>query len=266
MSSVLQQWVMDLGLRHQGALLTAVRGCDTAPKDDASKLFIRCYRETILNAHCGDSAKAKTFIEKVKPQELRERFKAFRRSCDHYPHHYIMHIVHCVQIVGYKHPDTSTRLQWNDFYYQLVFALHLNVETEPEMDRRLNADEDTFAARDHCCDGNIADDFVKDPVKREKLTKLITLLSMYSDRCGCENQRCQQCVSRNALRSALECDLKPATRQKYLVDVLKNQCDHLLSAVNSCACMAGCPACEEYEHCLSEHIAELKRRGIELTQ
>jgi hypothetical protein len=146
--SILQDWVTGLGLRHQGVLLTAVRGCDTAPKDDPSKLLTRCIRAELLNAHCGDAAKAATFIERVDWATLNDRFAAFRRSLDHYPHHYVMHVVHAIEIIGYKHPDPSTRNRWHYYYLSLARGLHVNPETEAELDERLNADEETFAARD----------------------------------------------------------------------------------------------------------------------
>lgn len=148
MKSILKAWVMELGLRHQGTLLTAVRGCDTAPKDDASKLFTRCYRDMILEAHCGDAAKAATFIEKVHDHELINRFEAFRKNLDHYPHHYVMHVLHSVEIIGYYYPIGHDRSTWLGFYRKLCKGLHVTPETKQELDERLNADEETFAARD----------------------------------------------------------------------------------------------------------------------
>lgn len=154
---VLQDWVLRLGLRHQGTLLTAVRGCDDAPKDDPSKKFVRCFRAAILNAHCGDPRKAATFIEACPPAEIEARFQEFRRSTDHYPHHYVMHLLHCCEIVGFKHPNPSTRQMWHSFYGRMCRALHLNPESEAQLDARLDADEQTFAARDAdwCCDGAV---------------------------------------------------------------------------------------------------------------
>jgi hypothetical protein len=151
--SVIQDWVATLGLRHQGVLLTGVRGCDSAPKDDPSKLFVRCFRATILNAHCGDPRRARTFIQEVDESELRQRFQDFRRNCDHYPHHYVAHLLHCCEVVGYKHPDSGVRQTWLGFYQTLCHGLHVTAETEEEMDGRLNADEEAFAARDWTCDG-----------------------------------------------------------------------------------------------------------------
>lgn len=65
-----------------------------------------------------------------------------------------MHLIHAFEIVGFKHPDEFVRTEWSSFYHRLVFALHLNPETEAELDERLNANEDTFATRDWTCDGN----------------------------------------------------------------------------------------------------------------
>lgn len=148
MKSILQDWVMELGLRHQGVLVTVIRGCDNAPKHDPSKLFTRCIRAMILNAHCGDVKKAATFIEWVDQDSLQERFENFRRNLDHYPHHYIAHVLHAVEIIGYHHPNIWTRGIWSNFYFKMVNGLHLNPETKEQLDERLNTDEETFAARD----------------------------------------------------------------------------------------------------------------------
>lgn len=147
-NSILKVWVMRLGRRHQGVLLTAVRGCDTAPKDDTSKAFTRCYRGVVLNAHCGDAAKAQSFMESISAADEAERFNKFRRNLDHYPHHFVMHFIHAIEIVGYKHPDLETRDRWHSYYLRLCNGLHVRTETEGQLDVRLNADEDTFGKQD----------------------------------------------------------------------------------------------------------------------
>ena len=131
-------------------LLTAVRGCDTAPKDDPSKMFCRMLRGTFLVCHCGDPMKAQSFIESpLVPinnplDECKSRFTAFRKNLDHYPHHYVMHIVHAVEIIGYYHPDGQIMECFHEFYCQLVKGLHVTLERKDALDRRLNADEDSF--------------------------------------------------------------------------------------------------------------------------
>jgi hypothetical protein len=49
MPSILQDWVTTTGLRHQGVLMAAVRGCDTLPRPAAAKTIARYYRESHCN-------------------------------------------------------------------------------------------------------------------------------------------------------------------------------------------------------------------------
>lgn len=141
---IIQDWVTRLGMRHQGVLMASVRGCDTAPKDDPSKLFARCLRDAVLRPHCGDSGRAVSFIEAVDGPTLESRFTAFIKNCDHYPLHYVMHVIHAMEIVGYKHPDREIGDRWLNFYIRAVDRLHLVREGEQTMDLRLNADGETF--------------------------------------------------------------------------------------------------------------------------
>ncbi len=144
--SVLQSWVQELGLRHQGVLLAAVRGCDTAPKEDASKDLTRAYRGYVLNAFVGDAVKSTSFIEAVDLDELRRRGTAFRKNRDHYPCHWVLHMTHAIEVLGYKHPDPAVRGVWRDLYVSLCRGLHVTAETESELDARLTANEAEFGA------------------------------------------------------------------------------------------------------------------------
>ncbi len=145
MKSILQDWVMELGLRHQGVLVSAVRGCDDEPRNSCTKLLIRCLRETMLVAHCGESAKPATFIERVDDAELRRRMDEVRRNLDHLPHHFVMHLIHAAEIVGYKHPDPNVAGTWRRYYELLVRCLHLRPESHAQLEARLDADEESFA-------------------------------------------------------------------------------------------------------------------------
>lgn len=155
--SILQDWVTNLGIKHQGVLISAVRGCDTANKFDASKEVVRYMRSAILNAHCGDASKAKSFIEVPKDENsFLNAMRRYFREYDSLPTHYVIHLAHAAEIIGYHHPglnrDTSSKIEdihgfmWLDFYRTFCDKLHLNVETKEQLDRRLNADEDTFGA------------------------------------------------------------------------------------------------------------------------
>lgn len=142
MKSILQDWVSDLGLRHQGVLLTAVRGCDTVQRDDPVKLIARALRGEMLEPHCGDISKSASFMHRYEADELTKLFTAFSKSFDHYPLHYVMHLIHAAEIVGYYHPTRGGF--WRGFYVLMCSKLHMTSETKAELDHRLNADEISF--------------------------------------------------------------------------------------------------------------------------
>ena len=142
MPSILQPWVERLGLRHQGTLLASIRGCDTAPKNDPSKNLARCIRAEILIPFCGDAKKSASFIEEVEQCELIHRMLAFSKNHDHYPSHYVGHLVLTAEIIGYKKPSPI----WLEFYRDMVRGMHLSVETEDQLDERLGMSEEEFGA------------------------------------------------------------------------------------------------------------------------
>jgi len=141
-TGILQEWVAKLGLREQGVLLTAVRGCDTCPKEDPMKDLSRAFRGEILNTHCKDPTKAVSFIELCEPEELMRRQNIVAGSIDHYPHHFVMHLIHAVEILGYHHPARAP--YWQAFYVILCNGLHMIPETKIECQSRLGATEETF--------------------------------------------------------------------------------------------------------------------------
>lgn len=148
MKSVLQDWVMELGLRHQGVLLAAVgRGCDTAIRHDPSKLAQRLLRGSLLNAHSGREVKPVSYIVVETDEAIwNATMLAFVNSWDHYPNHYVVHFVHACEIIGYYGPkdDPVWRYRWRSLYERICRVLHVNPETKLQLDERLNADEVAF--------------------------------------------------------------------------------------------------------------------------
>jgi hypothetical protein len=142
--SILQDWVSELGLRQQGVLLTAVRGCDTAAKEGISKKLVRAFRAEILNAHVGDPKKSSTFIEPFEEEEIEEMAVEFCRDLDPYPLHYVLHLAHAAEVLGYYHPQMDTAAAWRTLYLTVCRKFHMNPETKEQLDARLNADEATF--------------------------------------------------------------------------------------------------------------------------
>jgi hypothetical protein len=145
MESIIQDWAACLGLRHQGVLVSAVRGCDSVDREDASKILVRTYRGVLLKSHCGDISKAASFMIPFDPKMWDAYKMDFLVSIDHYPNHWLLHFMHACEIVGYKHSDGPIRVAFIQLYYKLVKKFHLQSETESVLDQRLNADEKTFA-------------------------------------------------------------------------------------------------------------------------
>jgi hypothetical protein len=136
MPSVLQPWVSALPLRHQASLLTAVRGCDGVPKRDESKTVVRALRATYLVAadpYAYDRPGSFMYV----PATLATSLHAFAKGTDQYPIHWVLHLAHAAQIVGYKHPEAPVRQIWRGFYEMLVHAWHLQPESEADLDARL---------------------------------------------------------------------------------------------------------------------------------
>lgn len=139
--SILQDWVTQLGLRHQGVLLTAIRGCDSSPKEDLVKPVVRAVRYQILIPFdCEEVLRnSKGFMYYVGAYFSEDVLK-LSKNMDQYPLHFIMHLIHAIEVIGYCHPEYGISSRFYNAYKCLVKALHFNAETKEEMDTRLNED------------------------------------------------------------------------------------------------------------------------------
>lgn len=144
MKSVLQDWVMNLPLRHQGTLLTSVRGCDDEPKlwsrtgvsySPGRRLtaYIRCCFMNPADEREVDYEEGSFFQSRppspFKPSEF-----------GHLPQHWYSHVMHALEIIGYCHPDSGIRNQAHTMYVKLVHNLHLRPESSEDLHTRLTED------------------------------------------------------------------------------------------------------------------------------
>lgn len=149
MQSILYPWVTDLGLRHQGALLSGMRSCDTAPRHDPSKLLSRVLRASVLIPHAGRFPDERVgYIVWVESEvEWWEKYVTpFLKSYDQYPNHFVVHILQAAEIIGYSAPEECPffNLRWLEFYKRMCLSLHVNPEGKDQMNERLDADNETF--------------------------------------------------------------------------------------------------------------------------
>ena len=143
-TGVLQEWVTKLPLREQGTLLTAVRGCD-----DEAKVWSRTgvayspgRRLTAFIRWC--------FMNPADPREIDAEEGAFFMSTPpspfkpsefgHLPLHWYSHVMHALEIIGYRHPSSATQSIARTMYHDMVYALHLELEPYDKMVERLSED------------------------------------------------------------------------------------------------------------------------------
>jgi len=131
---VVREWMFEsCTMKMQAVLLSSLRGCDGFPKEDVSKRITRGFRGVLF--HPADDLRTTSFmIEQVDSDVVRE----MASNIDKYPVHFITHLMHAMEIVGYKHPERNVRECWGVNYRILCSALHLNPETERQLDTRLS--------------------------------------------------------------------------------------------------------------------------------
>jgi hypothetical protein len=137
---VMRNWTTMQPLRVQGVIVSALRGCDGAPKDDPSKSITSLIRRAVMNPADDRETTAAGGFFGFESTKLTNNARAFLHSLDHYPLHYITHLMHACQIIGYEHPEACFRLFFETFYTMMVFKFHLNVESQDDMRERLCQD------------------------------------------------------------------------------------------------------------------------------
>jgi hypothetical protein len=145
--SVFQEWLFALTMQQQSVLVLACRGPDGAGKFHPTKSVVTRYRATVLKAaYYGramevDEYDDTTFmtLERFSDEEHWNNLLGnWFNNVDEVPHHYYMHLMHGAQVAGYKHPNVLFRVRWTEFYLRSCKDLHLNHETEAQMDERLS--------------------------------------------------------------------------------------------------------------------------------
>ena len=160
---VTQEWTHALTCMQQTVLLTAIRGPDGVAKYHPSKYLLRWYRRCVLlgaldhnvfetpyqpggGSFTGPSYGEGTNLAHNWAPKMQKVFDEYLRTLDELPHHFQLHFMHAAEIVGYKHPDRKIREWWHFVYHQLADDMHLNIETEDQLDYRLADNEAQWRA------------------------------------------------------------------------------------------------------------------------
>lgn len=168
-----QPWVHTISYMQQSVLLGIVRGPDNTPKYHPVKPVLRFYRRCLLVSALdgeiltnpydprGGSFTGPSF--EIDPGALAEMaadpdgwvwelpmnklVDKFMQTTDEMPVHFLTHMMHAVEIMGYKHGNPRIRQFWKTQYERLVAAWHLFPETEEQLDRRLGDNREGWLER-----------------------------------------------------------------------------------------------------------------------
>lgn len=143
--SVQPEWCRKLNMQQQSVLFLAGRGPDGIPKKHPCKPIHVAYRACVFQAakygrplEWGEKADSFMSLDVFASDYLWESaVETFFDYHDELPKHYLSHILHGAEILGYKHPDPRFRDRWYKFYVAMVESFHLVPESEAEMDKRL---------------------------------------------------------------------------------------------------------------------------------
>lgn len=159
---VTQEWTWALPMMQQTVLIELARGPDTIPKYHPSKFLMRWVRRCILVSALdgrvlsdpyepvGGSFTGPSLTDKQGDDwrpGMDKLVDEYLRAVDEMPHHFHLHLVHGVEILGYKHPNMTIRRWWEKVYMRFVNDMHMHPETEAELDRRLGDNREGWLER-----------------------------------------------------------------------------------------------------------------------
>jgi hypothetical protein len=153
--TVMLPWTENLSYMMQSVLITACRGPDGITKYHPAKVLLRYLRRSFLYSAFdrkelvspyekgGGSFTGPCYIldPDTKEPSVTEALTQYLDRVDEIPLHFHFHLMHAAEILGYKHPNSETRMWWYSCYIRLVEAAHLNPERVEQLDQRLGDNE-----------------------------------------------------------------------------------------------------------------------------
>lgn len=138
------EWMNSLTLQKQAVLLMALRGPDGLTKMHPTKYILQYLRaEVVKAAHKGRMLEINEHVptmmtmRDVNGPGWLDAVRQFIEHADCLHHHYFMHFMHAVQVLGFEHPDGNSRQRWFDLHLKLCDVLHMQPESREQYEKRL---------------------------------------------------------------------------------------------------------------------------------
>lgn len=130
---VIQDWVQHMPLKMQAVLLMSLRGPDTHRAPNIKKMTRWLRGLTFVP---GDPKNVVEFMAVDLPPRLIEKNDT-HRELEFASQHFYSHLMHGLEVVGYKHHDGIIRAWALDLYKDMCDLFHMNYETFEQHEYRL---------------------------------------------------------------------------------------------------------------------------------
>ncbi len=125
---VLKDWMSELPWKQQSVILSSLRGPDLS-RPVAVKKLNRWLRSITQN----NADSSTEYMKEIVLPDIED----LKEEVGYCTMHYFTHLIHALEIIGYKHPDKSIRDIGEKYYLGLVDFAHLSPETKEQLDKRL---------------------------------------------------------------------------------------------------------------------------------
>jgi hypothetical protein len=125
---VLQEWMKELSWKQQSVIFSSLRGPDLS-RPVAVKKLNRWLRNITQN----NADPSTEYMKEIVLPDIED----LKEELGYCTIHYFTHLMHALEIIGYKHPDKLIGDTAKNYYFGLVDFMHLNPETKEQLNKRL---------------------------------------------------------------------------------------------------------------------------------
>lgn len=133
-TSVLQDWLVEIPIRMQSTLALGLRGPDGIDAPETKKIC-RWLRSMAFKPGNPDNFREFMLVGDA-PDRIIEK-GACARELERMPQHFYSHLMHALQVVGWRHPSTLVRKRAIELYQDMVSLMHLEPERDADFESRL---------------------------------------------------------------------------------------------------------------------------------